>query len=132
MKVPRSPALSTYLLRQGSEGAPASSFTAERALAAAVRDRGDAEAGRGCDERLPFPWRLSSCGIDGVEAPIAGDALQLVRAAVFEGETRAGDEVSDGARDQHLAGFCVRRYPCARVHRDPCHLAVDQFALAGV
>jgi hypothetical protein len=31
MKVPRSPALSTYLLRQGSEGGPASSFTVERA-----------------------------------------------------------------------------------------------------
>ena len=49
-------------------------------------------------------WSASSTRAERVQAPFAGHALQLVRAAVLELEARAGDEVLDGARDEHLAG----------------------------
>src|SRR5437867_2572441 len=53
-------------------------------------------------------------------------------AAVLEGEAGAGDEVLDGARDEHLAGPGLRSDPRARVDGDPGDLAVQEFALAGV
>ena len=61
------------------------------------------------------PWRASnpreaepSASIrasvhDGIELPLAGQALQRVAPAVFEREARPGHEVLDGARHQHLA-----------------------------
>src|SRR5581483_11728882 len=58
---------------------------------------------------------------DRVQPPLAGDALQLVDAAVVD---RAGDE--------HLARAGERGDPRARVDGDPRHLAFGQLALAGV
>jgi hypothetical protein len=55
-----------------------------------------------------------------------------VRAPILEGEPRAGDEVSDGRRHEHLAWLRVRGDSGTRVHRDPGHLPVDELALSGV
>src|SRR5919197_3887134 len=67
-----------------------------------------------------------------IEPPRAGDALQLVLAALLEVDPGAGDEVANGARDEHLARPGERRHARAGVHGDPAHLPVRQLALAGV
>src|SRR5581483_4818707 len=69
---------------------------------------------------------------DRVQPPLAGDALQLVDAAVVETQARAGDEVLDRAGDEHLARAGERGDPRARVDGDPRHLAFGQLALPGV
>jgi hypothetical protein len=67
-----------------------------------------------------------------VQAPLAGDALELVLTAVFEGQPGAGDQILDRARDEHLAGLGIGSDPGAGVHGDAGHLAVHQLALARV
>ena len=54
--------------------------------------------------KLPSDFRLA---LYRVKAPLAGDALELVLAAVFEGQPGAGDQILDGARDEHLAGLGI-------------------------
>jgi hypothetical protein len=44
----------------------------------------------------------------------------------------AGDEILDGARDEHLSGLRVRRDACAGVDGDAADLAVHELALTGV
>src|SRR5438034_1672051 len=53
-----------------------------------------------------------------VQAPLAGDALELVLAAVFEGQSGAGDQILDRARDEHLAGLGIGSDPGPGVHGD--------------
>jgi hypothetical protein len=53
-------------------------------------------------------------------------------AAFGEGETGAGDEVSDRARDEHLAGLGLRHHPGTGVDRDAAHLLSGPLAFAGV
>ena len=55
---------------------------------------------------------------NGEEVPLAGDALELVLAAIVELEAGADDEVLDRARDEDLAGAGERRDPCADVDRE--------------
>jgi hypothetical protein len=43
--------------------------------------------------------------LDGVQPPLSGDALQLVRAAVYELDPCAGNRILDRARNEHLAGL---------------------------
>src|SRR5919197_928590 len=50
-----------------------------------------------------------------IEPPCARDALQLVLAALLEGDPGAGDEVAYRARDEHLARFRERRDALAGV-----------------
>ena len=50
------------------------------------------------------------------ESPFLRDAFQHVQAAVGETEPRAGDEVLDGARDEHLAGVGLGEHALADVH----------------
>src|SRR5919201_3168968 len=69
---------------------------------------------------------------DAEEAPWIRDPLQPVLAAVLEVDPRAGDEVLDGARDEHLAGLGKRRHARADVHGDAADLAVDELALTRV
>src|SRR5437764_13783900 len=64
--------------------------------------------------------------------PLAGDALESVRAAVREPEPRAGDEVAHGARHQDLAGPGERRDAGADVHGDPAELRPHHLTLARV
>src|SRR6185295_13488777 len=56
--------------------------------------------------------------------PLAGDALQRMRAAVAELDRRTGHEVLDGARHQHLRGPRAGHDARCDVDRDPaCLLA---------
>src|SRR5437588_1808014 len=64
--------------------------------------------------------------------PFAGDAFEIVHAALFELDARSGDQVLDGSRDEHLAGLSMRGDSCSCVHGDPGDLAVDELALPGV
>ena len=64
--------------------------------------------------------------------PLARHALELVRAAVFELEARAGDEVPDGARSEHLACARQRRHAGARVDGDAADFRTGELELAGV
>src|SRR2546423_1061407 len=67
-----------------------------------------------------------------IEPPRPGDALQLVLAALLEGDPGAGDEVAHRARDEHLARPGERRDARAGVDGDPAHLPVRELALARV
>jgi hypothetical protein len=40
--------------------------------------------------------------------PRAGNALELVLTTIDETEPRAGDDILDGLRDEHLAGVSER------------------------
>src|SRR6266508_5903029 len=53
-------------------------------------------------------------------------------AAVLEADARAGGEVLDRPRHQHLAGFGDGRHPGGDVHGDPADLAVDHLAFPRV
>src|SRR5205085_6553659 len=64
--------------------------------------------------------------------PRAGHALELVLAALLEGDPGAGDEIAHRARDEHLARPGERRDPRTGVDGDAAHLAVRELALAGV
>src|SRR6266566_8903100 len=78
---------------------------------------------------LPLP---SSAALNGEQAPLARNALELRCAPVAEGDSGACDEVPDRARDDHLAGAGLRCDPRADVDRDPADLGVHALALAGV
>src|SRR5918911_699338 len=67
-----------------------------------------------------------------IDLPRPGDALQLVLAALLEGDPGAGDEVAHRARDEDLTRPGQRRHPRAGVDGDPAHLPVRELALAGV
>jgi hypothetical protein len=64
------------------------------------------------------PW------MTGEELPFARDALKRVYAALLEFNARAGDEVLDGARDEHLVGGSFRSDAGTGVDRDPRDFAV--------
>jgi hypothetical protein len=66
------------------------------------------------------------------EPPFAGNAFQLADAAILERNPRAGDEILDGARNEHLSGLRLRRNAGADVDGDARHLAVDELAFARV
>ena len=64
--------------------------------------------------------------------PLAGDALELLGAAVRKRDTRADDEVLDGARDEHLVRAGERADPRADVDGHAADVVADELALAGV
>src|SRR6266542_3488648 len=64
--------------------------------------------------------------------PRLRNPLQLVSAAVFERDSGTGDEILDGAGDEHLAGPGERCDTRADVDGDAADLLVDKLALAGV
>src|SRR5690242_7973756 len=68
----------------------------------------------------------------GVEPPLAGEALELPGAALLELDARAGDEVLDRLRYEHLSRACLGRDAGAGVHRDSAHVAACEHDLAGV
>ena len=68
---------------------------------------------------------------DRVEAP-RPHALQLALATVLEGNARAGDEVFDGSRHEHLARAGGGSDSRSGVDGDSRRLPGDDFALAGV
>ena len=64
------------------------------------------------------------------QPPQAGDALQLVRPAIVEGEPGTGDEVANGLRDEDLARPGLRGDPGTDRDSDSRDLSVEQLALA--
>src|SRR6185437_4348242 len=107
----------------------------ERASAELAPDAPRAEQNRGEDRRrlappAPFPRANStllpsrraaetswwSAALDREQPPLARNALELSGAAIVEGDARAGDEVLDGARDDHLAGARLGCDPRADMH----------------
>src|SRR4029079_2684832 len=70
--------------------------------------------------------------LEGIEPPLAGHALQLVRPAVHERDAGAGDEIADGLRAEDFVRFCARGDPRSDRDRDARDLAVGDRALAGV
>src|SRR6266540_4902434 len=69
---------------------------------------------------------------DCVEPPTAGDTLELVLAAIVEGEAGARHEIFDGLRDKYLGGSGVSCDARADCHAKASDFAVDQLTLAGV
>ena len=63
---------------------------------------------------LKQPLRHPSA-LDGKKVPSARDALELVRTAIIEVQSRPDDEVLDRARDKDLAGPGLGRDPCSDV-----------------
>src|SRR5215471_10762598 len=70
--------------------------------------------------------------LDGKEAPLAGHAGERVIAAILEPQPRAGDQILDGPRNQHLAPGGARGHLRARLDRDAADAIVSDFAFAGV
>jgi hypothetical protein len=66
------------------------------------------------------------------EAPLAGNALERLDAAVVELEAGAGHKVLHSARHEHLAGPGQGRDPGGDVHGHARHVLVQDFALACV
>src|SRR3954452_24956970 len=75
---------------------------------------------------------LKNSLLHGVDAPLARDALERVRAAVAERDVGAHDEVLRGPRHQHLARAGERERPGPEVPGEAAHVAPDHLALAGV
>ena len=55
-----------------------------------------------------------------------------MRTVIGEHDTRAGDQVLDGLRDQHLPGLGEIGNPRRDMHREPFDAPGDQFAFAGM
>ena len=71
--------------------------------------------------------------LDRKQLPVAGDALEFVHTAIFELETRSGDQISHRRGSKHLPGLRVPRCNArTRMHGDTGDLAVNELALAGV
>src|SRR6266545_3335853 len=64
--------------------------------------------------------------------PPLSDVFQLVEAAVLERDLRACDQVFDGARDENLAGLCLRGNARSDGNRDSARLLPHQLALPRV
>jgi hypothetical protein len=59
---------------------------------------------------------------------LARDAAQRVRSPIREFDSRAGDEILDRLRDEHLVDRCLGGDACAGVDRDPANAPVDERA----
>ena len=77
------------------------------------------------------PLRRFGIG-DGEQVPAAGDALELVAAAVLEADGGAEHQVADGRGDQHLAAACLGGDPCTDVHGHAAEIVAENLALPGV
>src|SRR5207247_5170525 len=78
--------------------------------------------------REPLDLRLS----DGVEPPLAGNALELAGAAVLELDPGPGNQVLDRLRHEHLSRSGLRGNPCTCVHGDPADSFTGELDLARV
>ena len=67
-----------------------------------------------------------------VDAPVTGDAFEFSLSAVFEEEPGASNQILDRLRDEYLVRSGGGGDSGADRHGQACHLAVVEFALAGV
>src|SRR4029077_20638749 len=80
-------------------------------------------------------WKLTLDGESGsrrVQAPRVWDTLELMCAAVIEGDARSGGQVFDGLRDEHLGRPGERADTRADCNGDPCDIVSVELDLAGV
>ena len=77
-------------------------------------------------------WPAPSLLFDSKQAPLAGDTLEGVEAAVDEAQARASYEVFHRTGDPHLARSGKGRHTSADVHSDPTNLIADQLDLAAM
>src|SRR6266508_1166828 len=80
----------------------------------------------------PPPVVVTPSCLHGEDLPFAGDAFELVAAAVGELDVGPLHQVAHRARDQHLARTGKARDPRSDVHCDPGEVVATQLALAGV
>jgi hypothetical protein len=64
--------------------------------------------------------------------PRCGDALEVVVAAVFEGDSGSRDEIDDDTGDEHLAGLCGVADAACEVDRDAGEFGAALFDLTGM
>src|SRR5918912_3540752 len=88
--------------------------------------------GHGSPSTITSATWIGRTSASRIDLPRPGHALELVLAALLEGDPRAGDEVAHRARDEDLTRPGQRRDPRAGVDGDPAHLPVRELALAGV
>src|SRR5436305_15314364 len=74
----------------------------------------------------------SAAGRRGEQLPAVWDALELVFAAIGEGDPRARDEVPDRARDEHLPFAGVFADARGDVDCDAADVVAHDLTLAGV
>src|SRR3954470_3462762 len=79
-----------------------------------------------------FTGEGPSSALNREQAPLAGHALELVRAAVGELEAGADHEVLDRAGDEHLAGRGLGADASADVHGHAADVVSHHLDLAGV
>src|SRR5204863_9222085 len=84
--------------------------------------------------RTAVPADLSggSCGRDAEDPPLAGDALEGVRAPVLELDPRTGNQVLHRGRDEDLSRAGERRDPGPHVDGDPPNVVAGELDLSGV
>jgi hypothetical protein len=73
-----------------------------------------------------------SAGKHAVQAPRAGDSLELTLSALLEGDARPCDEIAHRARRENLSGCRLGRRASADVDGDAGGLTVVYLAFAGV
>ena len=83
-----------------------------------------------CGER--WSRLLSVLSRRAIDVPLVGNAFELVLAAILEADARAGDQVFDGAGDEHLAGVCERGDASTNVHGQPADVIAVELAFAGM
>ena len=76
-----------------------------------------------------FAGRL---GRDGVQPPLAGNALELVRAMVVESDPRTDHRLLHGLRDEDLIRPCERANPRADVNGNSAKVIAEDLELSGV
>ena len=84
--------------------------------------------------RITVPMLISAAPrLQGAEeAPFAGHTFECVSTTIDELNARTGNQVPDGARDQHFVGPGSGCYSRSDMHGDPADIVSDEFALAGV
>ena len=75
---------------------------------------------------------LTVIGLHAEEPPLAGNALELMKAPVREVDPRAHHQVLDRPGDEHLARPGLGADPRRDVNRHAAEIIADQFALPGV
>ena len=83
------------------------------------------------EERQSEFIRAAHSPFDRKDAPISGDTLERVIAAVTKTQTGTRHQVLHGARHQHLARAGERRHARSDVNGNPADIVADHFALAG-
>jgi hypothetical protein len=60
---------------------------------------------------------------DGIKVPFAGDPFQRFSPVITKPQSRARNQILNGARHKHFTRAGERRDPCASMHCDPADLA---------